>query len=322
MDLKNQILNKRMVVSFIVSFGIILYIFSKINLNKLILILRNANVLYYFFAFAMFYLSILIKSYRWRIFLKNTDIDLKLKNAFVIYYLSMFINSLVPAKLGDIYRGYLLKKKTNKSISLGFGTVFIERVFDLVAMISLLFISAYLSFKSDIPEEVSYSIKWGVVIILFLILLIFGFLVVNSKINLKNDKINRILMNFEKGLRAVKWNSLPLLITLSFVGWFIEGLTIYFIFLALNLNLEILFGVFSDLASSLLTAIPITPSGLGIVEYALIYILKLKNIDENNAFAVLILYRLISYFSIVLFGAIMFYIVEGNILRESKNERC
>lgn len=73
----------------------------------------------------------------------------------------MFINSLVPAKLGDVYRGYLLKKKTNESISLGVGTVFIERVFDLVAMISLLFISAYLSFKSDIPKEILYSIKWG-----------------------------------------------------------------------------------------------------------------------------------------------------------------
>ena len=319
MDLKGQILNKRTIVSFILSLGIILYIFSKIDLDKLILILKNTNIFYYFFAVAMFYLSILIKSYRWRIFLKNTDIDLKLKDAFVIYYLSMFVNSLVPAKLGDIYRGYLLKKKTDKSISLGVGTVFIERIFDLIAMISLLFVSAYLSFKSDIPKEILYSIKWGTIIILFLIILIFVFLLVNSKINLKNNKIEGILMNFEKGLRAVKLNTLPLLIILSFIGWFIEGLTIYFIFLALNLNLGILFGIFSDLASSLLTAIPITPSGLGIVEYALIHILKLKNIGYSGAFAVLILYRLISYFSIVLFGAIMFYIVEGNILRESKN---
>ncbi|XRO77711.1 flippase-like domain-containing protein [Methanocaldococcus sp. 10A] len=318
MDLKSQILNKRTIVSFIISLGIILYIFLKIDLDKLMLILKHTKIFYYFFAISMFYISILIRSYRWKIFLKNVDIDLKLKDAFIVYYLSMFVNSLVPAKLGDIYRGYLLKKKTNKSISLGFGTVFIERVFDLVAMISLLFISAYLSFKSDIPKEIIYSIKWGVIIILFLIFLIFGFLVVNSKINLKNKKLEAILINFEKGLKAVKPNTLPLLITLSFIGWFIEGLTIYFIFLALNLNLEILFGVFSDLASSLLTAIPITPSGLGIVEYALIYILKLKSIDENNAFAVIILYRLISYFSVVLFGAIMFYIVEVNILKESK----
>ncbi len=321
MDLKGQLLNKRTIISFIISFGIILYILLKIDLNKLITILKNANIFYYFLAITMFYLSILIKSYRWKIFLKNININLNLKNAFVIYYLSMFVNSLVPAKLGDVYRGYLLKKKTNKSISLGFGTVFIERVFDLVAMIILLFISAYISFKSKIPKEIIYSMKWGVVVILILILLIFIFIILNNKINLKNGRLEGILMNFEKGLKAIKINTLPLIIILSFIGWFIEGLTIYFIFLSLNLNLDVLFGVFSDLASSLLTAIPITPSGLGIVEYALIYILKLKGLDYNSSFAVLILYRSISYLSIVLFGAIMFYIVEGNVLKESKNRK-
>ena len=85
--------------------------------------------------------------------------------------------------------------------------------------------------------------------------------------------------------------------------------------MALKIDLGVLFGVFSELASSLLTAIPLTPSGLGIVEYALIYILKLKSIDENKAFAVLILYRLITYFSIVLFGAILFHVVESKILK-------
>ena len=123
-------------------------------------------------------------------------------------------------------------------------------------------------------------------------------------------------MNFEKGLRAVKLNTLPLLIILSFIGWFIEGLTVYFIFLALKIDLGVLFGVFSELASSLLTAIPLTPSGLGIVEYALIYILKLKSIDYSRAFAVLILYRLISYFSIVLFGSILFHVIEGKISKK------
>ena len=313
MELKRQILNKRTILSFVIALGIIIYIFSKIDLGRVISILKHANIFYYIFAVFMFYFSILIKSYRWKIFLKNVDIDLKLKDAFIIYYLSMFANSLVPAKLGDVYRGYLLKKKTNKSISLGFGTVFIERVFDLVAMISLLSISAYLSFKSSIPKEIVYSIKWGVVIILFLIFLIFSFCIFNNKINLKNEKINGILTNFEKGLRSVKINSLSSLIALSFIGWFIEGLTVYFIFLALKIDLGVLFGVFSDLASSLLTAIPLTPSGLGVVEYALIYILKLKSVDYSEAFAVLILYRLISYFSIVLFGALVFYTVESKI---------
>ncbi|NPA63091.1 MAG: flippase-like domain-containing protein [Methanococci archaeon] len=316
MDLKKQILNKRTVASFALSFIIILYLISKIDLDKVLFILKNVNIAYYLLAIAMFYLSIVIKSYRWKIFLKNAEIDLNLKDAFLIYYLSMFVNSLVPAKLGDVYRGYLLKKKTEKSISLGFGTVFIERIFDLVAMISILFISAYLSFEANIPSEIICSIKWGVVITFLLLLSIFGFLLINSRLNLKNRKIEGILMNFEKGLKAVKLRTFPIIVILSFFGWLIEGLTIYFIFLALNLKLSVVFGIFSDLASSLLTAIPLTPSGLGIVDYALIYILKLKNLGYSESFAVLILYRLISYFSIVFFGAILFSINDINTKKE------
>ena len=311
MKLSKELLNKRTILSFVIAFSIIIYIFSKIDLYRVILILKHTNVFYYIFAVFIYYSSILIRSYRWKIFLRNVNIDLKLIDAFIIYYLSMFANALVPAKLGDVYRGYLLKKRANKSISLAVGTVFIERIFDLIAMISILFISAYFSFRSNIPEEILYSIKWGVIIIIFLIFFGFGFCIFNNKINLKNEKINAIFMNFEKGLRSVKLRSLPLLIALSFIGWFIEGLTVYFIFLALKIDLGVLFGVFSELASSLLTAIPLTPSGLGIVEYALIYILKLKSIDYSRAFAVLILYRLISYFSIVLFGSILFHVIEG-----------
>ena len=315
MKLSKELLNKRTILSFVIAFGIIIYIFSKIDLDRVLLILKHVNIFYYIFAVFVYYFSILIRSYRWKIFLRNANIDLKLIDAFIIYYLSMFANALVPAKLGDVYRGYLLKKRANKSISLAVGTVFIERIFDLMALMSILFISAYLSFRSNIPEEILYSIKWGVVIIIFLIFFGFGFCIFNNKINIKNKKINAIFMNFEKGLSSVKLRSLPLLIALSFIGWFIEGLTIYFILLALKIDLGVLFGVFSELASSLLTAIPLTPSGLGIVEYALIYILKLKSVDESSAFAVLILYRLISYFSIVLFGAILFHVVESKILK-------
>ncbi|WP_423792569.1 flippase-like domain-containing protein [Methanocaldococcus indicus] len=308
--IKKYLLNKRTVISFVVSFIIISYIFLKINLDELILVLRNTNIFYYIIAFFMFYISILIKSYRWKIMLENIDISIKLIDSFKIYFLSMFVNSLVPAKLGDVYRGYLLKKKTNKSISLGFGTVFIERILDLITMITLLFFSAYFSFKSDIPKDILLSIKWGCIFILILIFSIILFILFNKKIKIKRFDISNILINFEKGLRVIDLQSLPTVLFLSYIGWIVEGLTVYFVFLSLKINLGLLFSIFSDLASSLLTAVPITPSGLGIVEYALIYILNLKNLDYSLAFAVLILYRGITYFSIILFGSVI-YLIES-----------
>ena len=47
------------------------------------------------------------------------------------------MNCVVPAKLGDVYRAYLLKINSDASLSRTFGTVFIERVLDLFAIVIL-----------------------------------------------------------------------------------------------------------------------------------------------------------------------------------------
>ena len=47
------------------------------------------------------------------------------------------VNCLVPAKLGDVYRAYLLKINSPVSLSRTFGTVFIERILDLFAIVVL-----------------------------------------------------------------------------------------------------------------------------------------------------------------------------------------
>ncbi len=57
------------------------------------------------------------------------------------------MNCLVPAKLGDIYRAYLLKINSTVSLSRTFGTVFIERVLDLFAIVTLALAAGFVSFR-------------------------------------------------------------------------------------------------------------------------------------------------------------------------------
>ena len=69
------------------------------------------------------------------------------------------------------------------------------------------------------------------------------------------------------------------------------------------------------LASALLTTLPITPAGLGFVESAIVGILLLAaswglapGIDENVAASVAILDRVISYWSLIVTGIILYLI--------------
>ena len=62
---------------------------------------------------------------------------LGLRDATEIIFISWLVNCLVPAKLGDLYRAYLLKINSTVSLSRTFGTVFIERILDLFAIVVL-----------------------------------------------------------------------------------------------------------------------------------------------------------------------------------------
>ena len=58
--------------------------------------------------------------------------------------------------------------------------------------------------------------------------------------------------------------------------------------------------MFVALMSALLTTLPITPAGLGVVEAAVIVVLKLVDMDASMAGSIAILDRLIGYWSLII----------------------
>jgi glycosyltransferase 2 family protein len=64
---------------------------------------------------------------------------------------------------------------------------------------------------------------------------------------------------------------------------------------------------FVALAASLLTAIPFTPAGLGIVEFGVVGILSfIYGVDPTNAAAITLVDRAISVLSIIVLGSILY----------------
>src|SRR5258705_7765260 len=85
----------------------------------------------------------------------------------------------------------------------------------------------------------------------------------------------RILLKYEPfeaaALSSFRPRILPLLTLLTAAVWLLEGFRLYFVIEALGvegLHLTLPVIIFVALASSLLTAIPLTPAGLGVVEGA------------------------------------------------------
>ena len=119
-------------------------------------------------AFVVFYLGFPLRGLRWAILLRGTGFTHRAEDSTEIIFLSWLVNCVVPAKLGDVYRAYLLKINSTVSLSRTFGTVFIERILDLFAIALLGLAAGYWSFRDGLPPTVQVVFAIGLVVVVVL----------------------------------------------------------------------------------------------------------------------------------------------------------
>ena len=123
-------------------------------------------------AFAAYYIGFPIRGWRWTRLLKGAGYKIRVKDGTEIIFLSWLVNCIVPAKLGDLYRAYLLKLNSPVSATRTLGTVFMERILDLIAIAALGLLAGYWRFHSslnDLPQSVQVIFAFGVVVVVLLI---------------------------------------------------------------------------------------------------------------------------------------------------------
>lgn len=294
----------------------------------------QANLGLYLVAFTAYYLSFPLRGFRWRQLLinagvskrrdeKDQDFDFagsgltpsparRLPSVFgcaEILYLSWFVNCLVPAKLGDAYRAYLLKKFSRVSFSVTMGTVLAERILDLIVLCLLLGISALTVFSTFGATEASST---RLVMLLgggLVVLLVAGLFVMrrhsNLVVALLPQRIAGIYLRFRTGT-IQSFKRLPQLGTLTVVIWLAEAAGLFFVTRSLGVEVSIPMVIFVALAGSLLTSVPGLPGGLILVEGGMTGALALA-MPVEQALAVALLYRTISYWSIVILGLPLYF---------------
>src|SRR6266568_414329 len=142
LSLSKQLLNWRTLVPLIIVIVAVIFFVQKLHIDpqKTWAAIRSANFIFLLAAFVVYYLSFAIRAARWRILLENVGftkangVELpKFWKLTEIIYISWFVNSIVPAKLGDLYRAYLLRQESGVSATRTFGTIMAERLLNLIA---------------------------------------------------------------------------------------------------------------------------------------------------------------------------------------------
>lgn len=322
-SLRDRFLRPRTLISFGLAFAIILFVFRGIDIDPAATFrqMRQVNPWLYLTAFLIFYCTFPIRALRWRILLRNAGFPMPSGRgswasmpALTEYLgLSWFVNCVVPAKLGDAYRGYLLKHNGNVSFSRSFGTIFAERLLDMIVLFGLLVASGWQVFGAQMPPATRVIFLFGLALVVLIVAGLAAMRYLSPLIRrFVPQRLERIYGSFEEGtLGSLKPRSLPLLLVLTAVIWTAESLRLLFVIEAMGgFNMGLPAIMFVALTSSLLTTVPATPGGLGLVEGGIIGVLisPLFGVAKVAATAVALLDRVINYWSIVIFGLILFLV--------------
>jgi uncharacterized protein (TIRG00374 family) len=274
----------------------------------------TANPLYLLGALAIFYLGFPLRGYRWAVLVRRTGLQLRVRDATEIIVMSWLVNCLVPAKLGDLYRAWLLKINSPVSLSRTFGTVFIERVLDLFAIATLGLAAGFVSFRTGLPAEVQVVFAVGAV---FVVVLALGLLTMRNfgrRVLVALPLPHRVVEfydRFEEGVfSAIGLRALPRLAFVTGLVWATEAFRLYLVVAAFgfpDVRLGLSGAFFVALTGSLLTAVPLTPAGIGIVETGVVGLLTLVyGVGQPEALAIVLVDRAISVLSIIAFGSIVY----------------
>jgi uncharacterized protein (TIRG00374 family) len=294
-----------------------------VEVSGIVARLTQANLAIYLFALAFYYLTFPVRALRWRKLLRNVGflpsegVTLpSLARLTEIILLSWFANCIVPAKLGDFYRAYLLKRAAGVSFPKTFGTILAERIIDMLMLFVLLLVSASLAFRGTLPSDVLILLQVGLGLVVLILIGLLSMRGLGRFITpLLPTRFQAAYALFEQGtIGAFGIQRMPMVLIYSGIAWGIEATRLFLVFLALGLT-SVSWPVllFVALAAALLTTLPVTPAGLGFVESAMVGILLvagnnglIAGIDQNAAASVAILDRSISYWSLIVVGLVLY----------------
>lgn len=313
-SLARRLLNARTIGS--IAFGLILvFLLFRVILNvdfeHTFDLMTRANVWLLLAGLVAYYLTFPLRSLRWTLILRRVGTTIRYRAAMEILFLSWFVNCIVPAKLGDLYRAYLLRGNFGASISRTVGTIFIERVTDIVVIFGLALAAGYWSFRGRNRPEVDTLFLAGFLVALILVLLVVALRYQGRRLTrLLPERVRELYERFHEGSTGALTPSVLLPVgAITAAVWLLEGARVYFVIQALNLTdmqLGISSSVFVALAASLLTAIPLTPAGIGFVQGGIVLALGLYGVSPEAGTAVALTDFVLSTLSVIVIGGVLY----------------
>tara|TARA_B100000963_G_scaffold335344_1_gene329406 strand:+ start:2758 stop:3615 length:858 start_codon:yes stop_codon:yes gene_type:complete len=136
--MKNKLLG---IFQIIITVFFIYYTLSKIDLNKILEVIKSADLLFILFASIVYFLSQIISSERLWFILKENNLIISSKENIKLYMIGIFYNFFIPGGVGgDAYKGVLMNKKFQWSLKKIYKLLILDRLIGFGVIICLIIV--------------------------------------------------------------------------------------------------------------------------------------------------------------------------------------
>jgi uncharacterized protein (TIRG00374 family) len=267
-------MNRKQLLNFLkiaVSLGLLIYVFSTIDLPTFLQVVREANPWWLLAALVMMMVGVVIRAWRWKILLDAIGVIVGLGELTAIYFIGFLFNNLLPSGLGgDAIRMLELNRHSERA-SDAVTSVLVDRFLGLSALQAIALLALLYDWGS-IPPAVAYF-----TVVIFVGGLAGGLLLINHRLYL--------------GLQQ-RWNLFRRATQIKWIGNLFESFQRYPLpalgraylvallfnvsLIAMNIFIGLALGAEASLAqyavfvpiTSLVLVIPISFAGLGVREGA------------------------------------------------------
>jgi uncharacterized protein (TIRG00374 family) len=267
----------------------------------------------------------ILRAIRWKLLLSPVKKNIRVSSTFWSTAVGFMVNTLIPIRLGEFVRAYILGEKEETGFGPSFSSIVVERTLDLIGLLSIGIVTMFLvSAQAGLYSMVrDIFIAVALLITVILAVIIVGIkkedLIINlvtgiaSKIPLVKKYTNQIAdftSSLIKGLQGLSQNPRMFVvnISLTWILWLIQTSAIYLTFIAFNYPLPLAAAILGGVLMSVSHILPATPGYVGSYEafWLLVFFTLLGATEMESALllAIGVISHLVGLLPVVILGCV------------------
>lgn len=248
--------------------------------------LKMLHPLWLAVAAVLYLLAYFLRSLRWRVLLRPT-LRLPVRQVYLVWMSGHFFNYLIPIRAGELVKCWLLKRLHGARISQTLPSVFVDKLFDSLAILIVLALLPFLS------VHMSQPMLWLIILLVLVLAAAIGVLVAaavsqRAVVSLLRKVLFFVPRRFEQrieeaigifvqgvGMFRRHMNLLPPVMLLTLAAVLADSLFFYSLFLAFRQSVPYLLILFGYTLIYLSYILPTPPAQIGSNEVIMVVIFSI-----------------------------------------------